>query len=164
MKAAAIQYNPHDNIFLGEGDKYNKIYYNNFYNSAIDKLGCNSTNTWYKHKIIGKSMGNYWDDYEKLYPNAKNDGTVWDTPYDIEDWYGDPAQDKYPVVSPFDIENIDLSNFGMSEELTSEESELLVQIEETINSQILSEELNINNLMNSYMHIVSTTRSSPTSR
>jgi len=44
----------------------------------------------------------------------------------------------------------------MTEEMTVEESEYLAQIEETINSQILSGELNINNLMNSYTHFVST--------
>lgn len=40
---------------------------------------------WYSDR-----SGNWWSDYERRYPNATNDGTVWDTPYD--------GLDLYPLV------------------------------------------------------------------
>ena len=41
------------------------------------------------------SQGNYWSNYEDRYPNATNDGTVWDTPFAI---YRDDVVDRYPLV------------------------------------------------------------------
>ncbi|MHA1819393.1 MAG: hypothetical protein ACTSU2_02495, partial [Promethearchaeota archaeon] len=38
-------------------------------------------------------------DYTKLYPNAKNDGVVWDTPYQNENMTG---SDNFPLVYPPD--------------------------------------------------------------
>jgi len=148
-----------------EGSLNNHIYYNNFINNDNSDEGGNAydvgvVNTWYKFKLFGKSMGNYWYDYTGQ--DSDGDG-IGDTPYKIP---GKIIQSKdwYPVMDPFDIENIDIANLEMSEEMTSEESELLTQLEETINSQILSGELNLNNLMNSYMSIISTPSSSPTNR
>ena len=40
------------------------------------------------------SEGNYWSNYERRYPSATNDGTVWDTPYQIYSAYAD----RYPLV------------------------------------------------------------------
>jgi len=147
---------------------YNKIYYNNFVSCyGKDYGGKNSTNTWHKEKLFDEDMGNHWSVYEEWYldrygeaPKDENNDGIWDDPMKIlrEGWDGDLNEDKYPVVNPFDIENIEVSY-----EMTSEESELLAQFEETINSQILSGELNINDLMNSYMSIVSTPSSSPAS-
>jgi len=55
----------------------------------------NCENTWYRPLL---KVGNFWDDYEEIYPNAGNDGTVWDTPYDIP---GGNNQDKYPLINQF---------------------------------------------------------------
>ena len=80
--------------------KSNYVYYNNFIDNdqnAFDK----GNNIWYKLKIVGKSMGNYWDDYTGSDHNG--DG-IGDTPYDIP-----PLpfrnKDRYPCMEPIDIEN-----------------------------------------------------------
>ena len=126
--------------------KLNEIYYNNFIMGdgedviAYDLNGDSSTNVWYKYKFIGKSLGNYWSNYQYLYPGARNDGTVWDTPYEIScNESKTPNKDKFPVVDPFDIENIKTS-CETTEELTSEETESVIQLKETINNLLVSEE------------------------
>ncbi len=43
------------------------------------------------------TTGNYWSDYTYHYPNAGNDGYVWDTPYSI---IGGGMYDYHPLVSP----------------------------------------------------------------
>jgi thermitase len=157
---------------------HNKIYYNNFINCyGKDHGGKDSTNIWYKEKLFGYDKGNYWSIYPDWHrdwygsePKDSNHGLnqniqgsdgIWDDPMIImrEQWVTpDPNWDKYPVVDPFDIDNIEVSS-EMSEYITVEESELLVQLEETINSQILSGELNTNDIMNSYISILSETSS-----
>jgi parallel beta-helix repeat protein len=135
--------------------KYNKIYYNNFYDcGGWDPNGIDSKNLWYKEKLFGKDMGNYWSIYENWHryyygtePKDENpDDGIWDDPFIIQsDPDYEPSQDKYPVVEPFDIENINV-NAEMTEELTSEESQYLTQIEKMINDQILAGEYNLANL------------------
>lgn len=79
----------------------NYLYYNNLIGNsqnAYDK----GTNIWYKFKLLGKSMGNYWDDYT----GSDNNGDgIGDTPYDIP-----PLpfrnKDNYPCMEPIDTENI----------------------------------------------------------
>jgi len=146
-------------IYCEEGSLNNNIYYNNFINNGKSSGAGNAydvgvVNTWYKFKPFGKSMGNYWDDYTGQ--DSDGDG-IGDTPYKIP---GKTIQSKdwYPVMDPFDIENLEVSSY----EMTVEKSEYLAQLEETINSQILSGELIINDLMNSHMSIVSTPSNTPT--
>jgi len=137
---------------------YNKIYYNNLNSGyALDHFKKNSTNIWYKEKLFGKDMGNYHHNYEEYMmehvgeePKDENNDGIWDVPFSLCPWNNieECNKDLYPVVSPFDIENVEVS-YEMSEEMTVEESEYLAQIEETINSQILSGEININDFMNS---------------
>ncbi|MHA1369166.1 MAG: PKD domain-containing protein [Promethearchaeota archaeon] len=51
-----------------------------------------SSNTW-----DNGTTGNYWGDYTIRYPNAGNDGRVWDTPYVINRTCG-CQRDNYPLV------------------------------------------------------------------
>jgi len=151
---------------------YNKIYYNNFLNLyGMDGNGKNSTNIWYKEKLFGKSMGNYHFSYEedirKYFGEEPKDDEppygIWDRPYDLRPYgfpfgwpgSGEHNQDKYPVVNPIDIENIDIANLEMTEELTVEENEYLAQLEEMINDQIESAELNTSDFMDTYSSISS---------
>jgi len=49
--------------------------------------------------------GNYWSDYAARYPDATNNGFVWDTPYEIYDYRGVIAtQDSNPLVTEADLE------------------------------------------------------------
>jgi PKD repeat protein len=46
---------------------------------------------WSHFYPVEVEAGNWWSDYEERYPNATNDGRVWDTPY--------MGLDQYPMVS-----------------------------------------------------------------
>lgn len=153
--------------FGAKGTNYNKMYYNNIHDGyPWDEHLNNGTNVWYKEKLFGKDMGNYYFDYERVIrdrvgeePKDENNDGIWDIPFPLPPYNNieECNKDLYPVVSPFDIENIDLSNLGMSEDLTSEEIDYLAQIEQTIENQIVSGELNINEIINPYMIILSET-------
>jgi len=77
----------------------NEIYHNNFIN--------NNENAYDAHISIWENIdleeGNYWDDYEEKYPDATNDGHIWDTPYEIPP-YG-PMMDMYPLVEQYEPNN-----------------------------------------------------------
>ncbi|MGV9197676.1 MAG: hypothetical protein ACOC44_17830, partial [Promethearchaeia archaeon] len=48
-------------------------------------------------------LGNYWGDYSDLYPEASNDGTIWDTPYKINGT--ENTYDNYPLVQKLNDDN-----------------------------------------------------------
>lgn len=83
-------------MYLEDTSNYNEIWHNNIIGNnggnvqAYDDAG---NNYW-----DNGSVGNYWDDYEDRYPSATNDGTVWDTPYEINGT--GLAEDEYPQVDP----------------------------------------------------------------
>lgn len=71
----------------------NLIYYNSFIGNYFEVGSDGDTNIWEKGQ-----RGNYWSNYMDKYPNATNNGIVWDTPYDV---YKDNyvwEQDRYPLV------------------------------------------------------------------
>ncbi|MHA1520524.1 MAG: NosD domain-containing protein [Promethearchaeota archaeon] len=72
---------------------YNVIYFNIFLENIIGSALCltSSDNSW-----DNGTHGNYWGDYEDVYPSASNDGTTWDTPYQIDV----DNIDSYPLVNP----------------------------------------------------------------
>jgi parallel beta-helix repeat protein len=72
----------------------NLIYFNNFLENILMEASCynSSDNSW-----DNGTHGNYWGDYEVYYPSASNDGTIWDTPYQIDV----NNTDYYPLVNPF---------------------------------------------------------------
>jgi len=77
----------------------NRIYLNNFIDNG-QHANDSGNNIWYRPVLMS---GNYWDDYEAKYPNAKKIKRIllpdiWDTPYDIPGEGGN--QDKYPLVEP----------------------------------------------------------------
>ncbi|MEM2099261.1 MAG: NosD domain-containing protein [Candidatus Bathyarchaeia archaeon] len=81
-------------VYLYEASN-NRIYYNSFINNYEHASCYNSTNSWDYGYPTG---GNYWSDYTKKYPVAKEleSSGLWDTPYRIDD----KNQDRYPLIEP----------------------------------------------------------------
>ncbi|MHA1767839.1 MAG: right-handed parallel beta-helix repeat-containing protein, partial [Promethearchaeota archaeon] len=78
-----------------ESSNYTTISENYFINNQEDQANSfySNNNQWYNNS---NSIGNYWGDYVARYPNANNDGIIWDTPYEITP---DPGVfDEYPLV------------------------------------------------------------------
>jgi len=82
-------------IYLWHSSFENLIYFNDIYGKsytqAYEDDGC-TDNQW-----DNGTTGNYWNNgYIIRYPDATNDGTVWDTPYEIG---GEgPGIDHFPLV------------------------------------------------------------------
>ncbi len=75
----------------------NMIYHNSFLNNSLSHAwDYRGTNIWDHHD----SMGNYWDDYNECYPDATNNGIIWDTPYVIP---GGGCIDRFPLVHPYQL-------------------------------------------------------------
>jgi len=73
---------------------YNNIIYHNNFIGNINNSYDEGRNIWNDRKY-----GNYWDDYEERYPNAKPNKFkpwMWNTPYEIES--GD-NKDKCPLIN-----------------------------------------------------------------
>ena len=82
-------------IFLSANANNNTIYFNDIYenlrNEVSERYDC-SGNQW-----DNGTTGNYWGNYTDKYPDAKNDGIYWDTPYEIG---GDSlGKDNFPLVN-----------------------------------------------------------------
>jgi parallel beta-helix repeat protein len=107
----------------------NIIYHNNFvnntkqvYDAAWEVLGqafpgvpLPSKNTWDNGYPTG---GNYWSNYADQYPDAKEreDSGIWDTSYIIDE----NNQDRYPLLSPVDIQQIQVPDDETPTEPTEE--------------------------------------------
>jgi parallel beta-helix repeat protein len=72
------------------GARNNMIYYNQFKQNSIYNAKDDVSNQW-----DNGTVGNFWDDYEKKYPDAINVDGIWNIPYNIT---GDKNIDRYPVV------------------------------------------------------------------
>ena len=93
-----------DGIYFFHGSLSNLIYNNNFLNNARQVYDISwrfpflrpSISTWDSDYPSG---GNYWSDYEELYPDAEelDDSGIWDTPYFIDE----NNQDNYPLMEPW---------------------------------------------------------------
>ncbi|MCW4031061.1 MAG: right-handed parallel beta-helix repeat-containing protein, partial [Candidatus Bathyarchaeota archaeon] len=72
----------------------NNLFHNSFIFNTYQVNSTDSVNLWDNSYPSG---GNYWIDYESLYPDAEElDGLgIWDTPYVIDE----DNQDNYPLIS-----------------------------------------------------------------
>jgi parallel beta-helix repeat protein len=90
-------------IYLEESSRNNLIYFNDIYGNlesqAFEDQDC-TRNEW-----DNDTIGNYWgNDYIINNPDATNDGTVWDTPFEID---GDGrGTDHIPLVNKFSDSDI----------------------------------------------------------
>ena len=83
-------------IVIGHSSKFNNVYHNNFLKNKHSAQDLNSNNSWDNGYPSG---GNYWDDYEEKYPDARKTlRGVWSVPYNIS---GGDSQDRYPLVKPY---------------------------------------------------------------
>jgi parallel beta-helix repeat protein len=89
----------------------NSVYHNNFVNNTEQVYRVDLTNVWDNDYPSG---GNYWSDYEEMYPEAEelNGSGIWGTPYLIDE----NNQDNYPLMSLWiNGENGDGSDNGDSD-------------------------------------------------
>ena len=89
----------------------NSVYHNNFVDNTEQVYKVGLTNVWDDGYPSG---GNYWSDYEEMYPEAEElDGSgIWDIPYLIDE----NNQDNYPLMSLWiNGENGDGSDNGDSD-------------------------------------------------
>ncbi len=113
------------------GGEFNLVHHNYFVNNNNNSTqACNygGLNFWnYTNE------GNYWSDYELRYPNATNDGKVWDTPYIIEGWVIAPefngTKDHYPLVDSINITPVNISHIleNITLNLTLDQHEFLAE-------------------------------------
>ncbi len=88
--------NVYEGVLLENSDN-NLIFFNDFYEYKISRSnedGNSTDNRW-----DNGTTGNFWGKiYLIRYPDAENDGTIWDTPYGID---GEGSGiDNFPLVSP----------------------------------------------------------------
>ncbi|WP_455391938.1 right-handed parallel beta-helix repeat-containing protein [[Eubacterium] cellulosolvens] len=85
-------------IFIDYGCNNNLIHHNNFIGNSwnIDNTGIQAGDMGAASRWNTSTEGNFWSDYISRFPNATNNGKVWDTPYNIDGG----AQDHYPLVAP----------------------------------------------------------------
>lgn len=95
-------------LYLSTGN--NIFYFNNFINSTNGNVSAfrweMAQNGWtgvYPNdtRFDNNAIGNYWSDYDGI--DTNNDG-IGDTPYKI----GGNLQDRYPLITPFDISSASL--------------------------------------------------------
>jgi parallel beta-helix repeat protein len=78
------------------GSASNSIKLNNFNGNNYGDVQASDSST--NNRWNGTALGNYWSDYTSRYPNATNNGAIWDTPYDIDGNSG--SADYKPLVFP----------------------------------------------------------------
>lgn len=74
------------------GAEGNTMFYNTFKRNIEKNAYDELSNQW-----DNGTDGNYWDDYTEKYPEAEQQGDVWNTPYIISDGKN---QDRFPLVHP----------------------------------------------------------------
>ncbi len=81
-------------ILIGSISTFNNIYFNNIEKNSIDDIfpTLNGQNNKWDNGVFG----NYWGNYINRNPGATNDGSIWNTPYEIGN-----EQDNFPLVQPF---------------------------------------------------------------
>jgi parallel beta-helix repeat protein len=86
----------------GGGD--NQFHHNNFircnYNAVAGTYNGPQAYDRWSSQFDDGSVGNFWSDYLIRYPNAKANGNIWDTPYDVAGTAG--TRDRYPYTIMFD--------------------------------------------------------------
>ncbi len=92
-----MSYNNQYGIHLeGSFSDNNLIYLNTLMGNVLAQANYNSSGTG--NKFDNGSLGNYYSDYESLYPTASHDGTVWNQSYQIGN-----VSDNFPLVSPWGL-------------------------------------------------------------
>jgi len=76
-------------------DSSNNIFWKNYFiNNPLSQVYYSGSSVGNQWNFNGQ--GNYWGDYETRYPEAINDGYVWNTPYEIVEG----IYDEFPLVIP----------------------------------------------------------------
>jgi len=89
----------------------NMVYSNYFINNhfrTVQAYDHQSGNIW----DDGIDKGNFWNDYERRFPNSTNNGEIWNKPYVMNEAYDNNPKDNYPRV----MDNISdlIVSFGLS--------------------------------------------------
>nr|MDO8116078.1 right-handed parallel beta-helix repeat-containing protein [Candidatus Sigynarchaeota archaeon] len=98
---SVISQNSGHGVIINQSSSLNTLWANwlesNSLGNALDTTSAG--NAW-----DNGSAGNRWGDYTTRYPSATNDGTTWNTPYDIPGTA--PGQDNHPLVDKVPSANV----------------------------------------------------------
>lgn len=108
-----ISDNNHFGLNITCSSRDNLIHHNNFIDNNNGNIQVYDGSGNYWNDTYGK--GNYWSDYISRFPDAANDGSVWETPYVIN--ASRERMDHYPLKDPLTIDilhpgEMDLSPFA----------------------------------------------------
>ena len=84
-------------------DKESQIFENNFISNSRNGIQVQVNGSKIRWDD-GNSRGNFWSDYTRRYPDAQNNGTVWNIPYVINS--SENMKDRSPLVNPVNIDHI----------------------------------------------------------
>jgi nitrous oxidase accessory protein len=99
-------------LSIGSEDKQTSVYLNNFFNNSEQHITCSNLT---ENRFDNGIKGNYYDNYNG---NDGNRDGVGDSPYTIQEIHWDEDlqrdvtvvyfQDRYPLMTPFDIDSVSI--------------------------------------------------------
>ena len=92
-----IDKNQGPGLLIEYNSNENQIYHNQFYDNSPNAEQIRCQENTYNIIESGVGSGNYWNDYEEIYPDIEHNGKYWDDPYEISD----NCKDNYPLIQPY---------------------------------------------------------------
>ncbi len=105
-----------------------EVYHNDFVANGINAYQSNANTDW-----DNGSVGNYWSDFSSKYPEATNDGYIWDTAYQLGITY--EPRDEFPLVYPVTGDFIKIGSLSLMKAFTGSSFQLRCLVQTNIGVQ-----------------------------